>query len=56
MIKSVVKIFFASISLSGCVSVADLTTNDAIPERERAIIKALTERIPKTCEIVQVTI
>ncbi len=56
MIKSVVKIFVASISLSGCVSVADLTTNDAMPERERAIIKTLTERIPKTCEIVQVTI
>ena len=56
MIKSVVSICVASIFLSGCVSVADLTTNDAMPDRERAVIKTLAERIPKTCEIVQVTI
>ena len=53
MIKSVVSICVASISLSGCVSVADLTTNDAMPDRERAVIKTLAERIPKTCVLVQ---
>lgn len=39
--------------LSGCVAVADLTTNETIPDRERAIIKTLAERIPKTCVLVQ---
>ena len=53
MIKSVVSICVASIFLSGCVSVADLTTNDAMPDRERAVIKTLAERIPKTCVLVQ---
>ncbi len=41
------------LSLSGCVAVADLTTNNAIPDRERAIIKTIAERIPKTCVLVQ---
>ena len=53
MTKSVINVFVASVFLSGCVSVADLTTNEAIPDRERAIIKTLAERIPKTCVLVQ---
>ena len=53
MSKSVIKIFAACILLSGCVSVADLATNDAMPDRERAVLKTLAERIPKTCVLVQ---
>jgi len=54
--KSTLVATSAALLLSGCVAVADLTTNETIPDRERAIIKTLAERIPKTCEIVQVTI
>ena len=54
--KSTLVATSAALLLSGCVAVADLTTNETIPDRERAIIKMLAERIPKTCEIVQVTI
>ena len=54
--KSTLVTTSAALLLSGCVAVADLTTNETIPDRERAIIKTLAERIPKTCEIVQVTI
>jgi len=51
--KSTLVATSAALLLSGCVAVADLTTNETIPDRERAIIKTLAERIPKTCVLVQ---
>jgi hypothetical protein len=51
--KSTLVATSAALLLSGCVAVADLTTNETISDRERAIIKTLAERIPKTCVLVQ---
>lgn len=38
--------------LSGCV-VDDPITNETIPDRERAVMKTLANRIPKTCALVK---